>query len=213
MYSSESLANPDAKNEPISDNTAKDAVKTADKSSLPQPTADMDRVLDKATAPRPRVVHRRSLSNPIGRFPSPEAIIPQAQSTTHHTPASQVLEIPPTPELASNSIGDTPTTAHYEPPTPIYGDMSMVHQQSSEQKASDTSSSVEGDIDRSGRDHFRRQTIDTKAIFVGGLETVGPDAWDEPRLRSVFGKYGTILEVRLMIPSECMLDLPLIFAS
>ncbi|TFY72800.1 hypothetical protein EVG20_g220 [Dentipellis fragilis] len=39
-------------------------------------------------------------------------------------------------------------------------------------------------------------------IFAGGLEMYGPNAWDEAKVKSVFGKYGTILEVTVIKPGH-----------
>lgn len=126
---------------------------------------------------------------------------PAKQSSMHNTPTSQVLEVPPTPELANNTVNNTPLS-NFEPQTPVYPHVSMEHS-SVEHKISDpTTASIEEGPDRTDRDHYRRSTIDTKAIFVGGLETSGPSGWNEQKLRAVFSKYGHVLEVRLMAPCE-----------
>ncbi|KAA1468029.1 hypothetical protein DENSPDRAFT_907517 [Dentipellis sp. KUC8613] len=39
-------------------------------------------------------------------------------------------------------------------------------------------------------------------IFAGGLEMYGPNAWDEAKVKSVFGKYGTILEATVIKPGH-----------
>lgn len=164
--------------------------------SRPEPDIHIPSVTE-----RLRIVHRRSLSNPIDRFSEPE---PTVYSSVHLSPASHVLEAPPTPELAANSIADTPTSANQEPQTPLYPDMPMAHNAAFDKRepSGASASSVECEPDRIRHDHSRRQTVDTRAIFVGGLETVGPHAWSEEKLRSIFSKYGTVLEVRLMIPSQ-----------
>ena len=51
------------------------------------------------------------------------------------------------------------------------------------------------------RDGERRE-IDPKTIFVGGLEIMGLEEWNEQRLRSVFGRYGTIVHVKYVRQSE-----------
>lgn len=159
--------------------------------------------LDRPNSTRPRVVHRRSLSNPIVRFSEPRST---TQSVAHLTPHCQRLDLPPTPELAANSLVDTPTSLNHEPPTPLYPEMPVPHSAAFEQaKTRDTLASsvlIEGVPDRARRDHSRHQTIDTRAIFVGGLESAGPHAWSEEKLRYVFGKYGSVLEARLMIPGQ-----------
>ncbi|KAH9004041.1 hypothetical protein EDB86DRAFT_3207589 [Lactarius hatsudake] len=44
--------------------------------------------------------------------------------------------------------------------------------------------------------------LDTTTIFVGGLEVHGRCTWDEHRLRRIFGKYGEIVEVKLVRPAH-----------
>ena len=163
------------------------------------PSSAVQPAVDSTSGHRHRIVHRRSLSNPIGRFPEME---PVKQVSMHNTPSSQVLEIPPTPELASNSVNITPLSTNIEPPTPIYPDMSMTHSSVGQTTSETASSCVDEAPDQVDRGHFRRSTIDTKAIFVGGLETSGPGGWNEQKLRAVFSKYGTVLEVRLMVPCK-----------
>jgi RNA recognition motif-containing protein len=44
------------------------------------------------------------------------------------------------------------------------------------------------------------RAFDPTTIFVGGLEVHGRCTWDEQRLKSVFGQYGEIVEVKLVRP-------------
>ncbi|KZT02481.1 uncharacterized protein LAESUDRAFT_752188 [Laetiporus sulphureus 93-53] len=44
--------------------------------------------------------------------------------------------------------------------------------------------------------------LDATTIFVGGLEMHGSDAWDEMKLRALFGKYGNIKSVHLVRPAH-----------
>lgn len=48
----------------------------------------------------------------------------------------------------------------------------------------------------------RERDIDPFTVFVGGLDTVGMNAWDEERLQNVFGQYGHIEDIKVVRPSE-----------
>lgn len=43
-------------------------------------------------------------------------------------------------------------------------------------------------------------SIDPLSIFVGGLEAVGPLAWDEEKVRQHFAKYGGLQHVKFVKP-------------
>ena len=64
---------------------------------------------------------------------------------------------------------------------------------------SEESSVVSAGVER--REHRRQATVDPKTVFVGGLEPFGPRAWDEPRLREIFEKYGVVQKVHIVNPS------------
>ncbi|RPD82415.1 hypothetical protein L226DRAFT_564990 [Lentinus tigrinus ALCF2SS1-7] len=42
--------------------------------------------------------------------------------------------------------------------------------------------------------------LDPTTVFVGGLEVLGPDAWDENKLRRTFGRFGNIENVHIVAP-------------
>lgn len=42
--------------------------------------------------------------------------------------------------------------------------------------------------------------IDSMSLFVGGLEMMGPDAWDENKVAQVFGRYHGLQSVKLIRP-------------
>lgn len=162
---------------------------------------------------RPSVVHRRSLSNPIARMQSQSELPPLESNTQVPTsPAIRALEIPPTPELKNASL-ETPTTATTaQLPTPVYsvimslppesqnGLHNMHEMKASMQHINEDRSLIELDSIH-GQEHQHEPTIDPKTIFVGGLETLGPQPWNEERLRSIFEKYGIITEVHIVVPS------------
>lgn len=50
-------------------------------------------------------------------------------------------------------------------------------------------------------DNFGRE-LDLSTIFVGGLEMMGPQAWDETKVRRLFERYGRIEDIKYSRPSE-----------
>lgn len=48
----------------------------------------------------------------------------------------------------------------------------------------------------------REQDIDPKTVFVGGLDAIGASVWDVEKLKSVYGKYGNVEDVRVICPCE-----------
>ncbi|EIM92238.1 uncharacterized protein STEHIDRAFT_151573 [Stereum hirsutum FP-91666 SS1] len=57
------------------------------------------------------------------------------------------------------------------------------------------------DEEREGEvyDNFGRE-LDLSTIFVGGLEMMGPQAWDEPKVRRLFERYGKIEDIKYSRP-------------
>lgn len=49
--------------------------------------------------------------------------------------------------------------------------------------------------------------LDPTTIFVGGLEMDGPYAWDENKVMGVFGKYGEVVDVKVVKPGTLILRL------
>lgn len=47
-----------------------------------------------------------------------------------------------------------------------------------------------------------QRSIDPTSLFVGGLEIVGPSAWDEEKVRLHFAKYGGLQHVKLVRPRK-----------
>ncbi|KAL0580804.1 hypothetical protein V5O48_001180 [Marasmius crinis-equi] len=52
------------------------------------------------------------------------------------------------------------------------------------------------------RVHLGDRLLDTTTLFVGGLETHGPEAWDETKVRNYFEKFGGLQDVRLIQPAN-----------
>lgn len=47
-----------------------------------------------------------------------------------------------------------------------------------------------------------QRSIDPTSLFVGGLEIIGPSAWDEEKVRLHFAKYGGLQHVKLVRPRK-----------
>ncbi|GLB35936.1 putative RNA recognition motif containing protein [Lyophyllum shimeji] len=103
----------------------------------------------------------------------------------------QELEIPPTPGLGRSPL--TPKTPGSEvPATPATDDGAM-------QRLSFK--------DSDGKDHeyyadsaIRERHIDPTTLFVGGLETFGPGAWDEEKVGKFFSRFGGLESVKIVRP-------------
>ncbi|EJD03642.1 uncharacterized protein FOMMEDRAFT_166994 [Fomitiporia mediterranea MF3/22] len=169
--------------------------------------SDTSAGVDTPSLSHPPLVHRRSLSNPVARL---QIEIP------HTATNAQMFEDPPTPELASTSFSQTPTSAHPDPGSPVYSVMSQHvepncvvrkldqqirdHDQETGRALSDSSRSASSSVNLGRHEHQRQPTIDPKTIFVGGLEPFGSRPWNEARLREIFEKYGEVEEVRIVNP-------------
>jgi hypothetical protein len=55
-----------------------------------------------------------------------------------------------------------------------------------------------GDSDRIDRE------LDPTTLFVGGLETFGPGAWDETKVEKFFARFGGLESVKLVRPGGYM---------
>jgi hypothetical protein len=58
------------------------------------------------------------------------------------------------------------------------------------------------DSDRNDRE------LDPTTLFVGGLETSGPGAWDETKVQNFFARFGGLENVKVVRPGRCS-DSPL----
>ncbi|KAG6911611.1 hypothetical protein DXG01_011914 [Tephrocybe rancida] len=101
----------------------------------------------------------------------------------------QELDIPPTPGLGRSPL--TPKTPGFPPtPTTNYGAMQRLSLNDGDAK------------DRGYYNDFvgRERDIDPTTLFVGGLETFGPGAWDEEKVTKFFARYGGLEEVKIVRP-------------
>jgi hypothetical protein len=53
------------------------------------------------------------------------------------------------------------------------------------------------DSDRNDRE------LDPTTLFVGGLETCGPGAWDEAKVEKFFARFGGLESVKVVRPGGC----------
>ncbi|KLO20673.1 hypothetical protein SCHPADRAFT_16570 [Schizopora paradoxa] len=138
---------------------------------------------------KPALFHRRSLSNPAPRI---------------DTSVASTYGVPTTPELSGATFSPespasaVPHTPLYPPagalPTPYkgHGYANSGDAYSVNEYQNHVSSSMRVNIERDGE----HREVDPKTIFVGGLEIMGLEEWNEQRLRAVFGRYGTIIHVK-----------------
>ncbi|TDL28259.1 hypothetical protein BD410DRAFT_353854 [Rickenella mellea] len=129
---------------------------------------------------RPVNVHRRSMSNPTPRVPL-------------------VDDIPPTPELDMSPMTPrTPYTGHGFPKTPLYSSASPLPIYNAQKTVEE---SQVGYVDRNA--YFgRERDVDPTTVFVGGLDMFSPRPWDEEKLRSLFGRYGVVDDVKIIRPAN-----------
>ena len=118
--------------------------------------------------------------------------------------------VPPTPEFSMPSIAPlTPSTSLSLPDTPH---SSLVCSQVV-QVADLLGSPAFLDTPKKGgrfgisEENVRREEyvggdVDPTTIFVGGLNTISDDGWNETKLRTVFEKYGDIKSIQLVKPRK-----------
>ncbi len=53
-----------------------------------------------------------------------------------------------------------------------------------------------------GKSSNIQKKIDPTTLFVGGLETSGPSAWDEAKVRQLFAKFGGLESVKFVRPGR-----------
>ncbi|KAG5644609.1 hypothetical protein DXG03_008087 [Asterophora parasitica] len=109
----------------------------------------------------------------------------------------QELDMPPTPGLGRSPL--TPKTPGF-PATPTIGDEDIhAHRMSMREN-------FEGP--EGGKDHGyygdfasrEQRDIDPMTLFVGGLETFGPGAWDEEKVTKFFSRFGGLEDVKIVRP-------------
>ena len=123
----------------------------------------------------------------------------------------QELTIPPTPEFSASSLTVTPITPRTVtsfPRTPQSAYMRTPVHVNDGSAAEGTDAITPKKGGRFGYHHegvnnapeMEGRSVDPLTIFVGGLEMLGPHAWDEGKLWELFGKHGEVENVQLVKP-------------
>ncbi|KAG6832548.1 hypothetical protein H0H92_000177 [Tricholoma furcatifolium] len=99
----------------------------------------------------------------------------------------QELDMPPTPDLGRSPL--TPKTLGF-PSTPTTTSGFQHAFPSKEAGPKDSSYDFAN----------REKDIDPTTLFVGGLETFGPGAWDEEKVAKFFARFGGLEEVKIVRP-------------
>ncbi|KAJ7631151.1 hypothetical protein FB45DRAFT_917647 [Roridomyces roridus] len=88
---------------------------------------------------------------------------------------------PITPKTSSSQFPTTPTSTDGDLPASFHR--------------------FEGSHEKSGSAYFEEtKEIDPTTLFVGGLEMNGPDAWNEEKVRTFFGRFGGLESVHVVKP-------------
>ena len=111
---------------------------------------------------------------------------------------SHELDISSTPGLGRSPL--TPKTPGF-PLTPTTTYNAMQNSSTGDESKDD---GYLGDVATRERD------IDPTTLFVGGLETFGPGAWDEEKVTKFFARFGGLEEVKIVRPrrSHSAYDVP-----
>lgn len=101
--------------------------------------------------------------------------------------------MPPTPGFGMSPI--TPKTPGSQFPITPTDDTSGLHVSFKEYT---NKHGYHDDSDRTDRE------LDPTTLFVGGLETFGPNAWDEAKVEAFFAKFGGLESVKVVRPGKCV---------
>lgn len=105
----------------------------------------------------------------------------------------QELDMPPTPGLGKSPITPkTPGSQFPITPTSVVNDIQ--HLSFKEYEGKDNSYYNESN---SGE-----RELDPTTLFVGGLESFGPGAWDEEKVGKFFARFGGLESVKVVRPCE-----------
>lgn len=105
----------------------------------------------------------------------------------------QELDMPPTPGLGKSPI--TPKTPGSQfPITPTSANTDIQRLSFKEYEGKEYS--YYNDSRQAERE------LDPTTLFVGGLETFGPGAWDEEKVANFFSRFGGLESVKLVRPCE-----------
>ncbi|KAF8078842.1 hypothetical protein FPV67DRAFT_1663522 [Lyophyllum atratum] len=123
----------------------------------------------------------------LGTYATSELPDEATESKDH----GQELEMPPTPGLGRSPLSPkTPGSGFPATPTTNDGGMHRLTFAESEGKERRYYSDSTG----------RERDIDPTTLFVGGLETFGPGAWDEGKVSKFFARFGGLENVKIVRP-------------
>ncbi|KAJ2914255.1 hypothetical protein MD484_g6126, partial [Candolleomyces efflorescens] len=152
--------------------------------------------------------HQPSNSGWECRYPN-YVQFPQTISTPYIFPPHQAAHILPTSPGFSHS-SSTPSHASLRRAPPDYEgsdknpfpDMARVADNGHFYPAIPSSAIGDGTVvHQSGSSESHNQrSIDPFSLFVGGLEALGPSAWNEEKVRQHFAKYGGLQSVKFVTP-------------
>jgi len=92
---------------------------------------------------------------------------------------------PPTPRTTSSQAPVTPVNQFFGAPFSSFR---------SRENALETSDSAS----------LSSREFDPTALFVGGLEIMGPSAWTQEKVEVFFGRFRGLLHVKFVCPRECL---------
>lgn len=99
------------------------------------------------------------------------------------------MDTPSTPSLGRSPL--TPRTPGFPlTPTTTFSALQNMSLKENESKVNGYPGDTAG----------RERDIDPTTLFVGGLETFGPGAWDEEKVTKFFARFGGLEEVKIVRP-------------
>lgn len=143
----------------------------------------------------------------------------------HHLEGQELEVTPVTPDFSVSSLTPmTPRTGHDFPHTPTSpsGGLPMegFHVRHPDDLTSRSPTSYYGTPRKSGRfgtrdddertENLGRRELDPMTLFVGGLEMYGEYAWDEEKLKDLFGRYDGIENINFVKPSKTTFGIGLV---
>jgi len=90
---------------------------------------------------------------------------------------------PPTPQTISSQAPVTPINQFFGPPFLSFR-------------------SSESVLESSDSASLSSREFDPTALFVGGLETLGPSAWTQEKVEALFGRFRGLSHVKFVCPRE-----------
>ena len=140
-------------------------------------TADMTILISTARAPS-------MISQSVCEVSTPQRVRlspPLLQGDEIPTPGLAMS--PPTPRTISSQAPVTPVNQFFGTPFSSFR-------------------SSENVLESSDSTSLSSREFDPTALFVGGLETLGPSAWTQEKVEALFGRFRGLLHVKFVCPCE-----------